>query len=166
MKVRSPRGAESSKMTGRFDDARGYLVAETGVYKDVTDATLGTLFSSAAHQRQDRSTGGFIGGFNFRVVCYQRLDSVKEEDLIMGECAAQTFNNITPDKWLALQTKAAADNINLNGTSGETTNQGFTVTWQYDAASATLTIQCLNHPFWAPCGSVNGKIHDLVDSLG
>jgi len=84
----------------------------------------------------------------------------------MSQCAAQTFNNITPDKWLALQAKAAADNINLNGVSGETTQQGFTFTWQYDAASAILTIQCLNHPFWASCGAVNGKIHDLVDSLG
>jgi hypothetical protein len=84
----------------------------------------------------------------------------------MSQCAAQTFSNVTADKWLVLQTKAAADNISLNGASGETTQEGFTFTWQYDAASATLTIQCLNHPFWASCGSVNDKIHDLVDGLG
>jgi hypothetical protein len=84
----------------------------------------------------------------------------------MNQCAAQTFNNITAAKWLALKAKATANDINLNGESGETTQQGFTFTWQYNATSATLTIQCLNHPFWAPCGSVNGKIHDLVDSIG
>jgi hypothetical protein len=81
----------------------------------------------------------------------------------VGQCAAQTFANITPDKCLALQTKAAASHIDLNGDSGETTQQGFTFNWQYDAASATLTIQCLNHPFFAPCGAINSKIHDLVE---
>jgi hypothetical protein len=84
----------------------------------------------------------------------------------MTQCAPQTFTNITPDKWLALQAKAAANNITLNGVSGETTQQGFTFTWQYDAASAALTIQCQDHPFWASCGTINGKVHDLFDSLG
>ena len=84
----------------------------------------------------------------------------------MTQCAAQTFTNVTADKWMALQAKAAAENINLSGASGETTQQGFTFTWQYDVASATLTIQCLSHPFWASCGEVNGKIDDLVGSLG
>ncbi|HXP40265.1 MAG TPA: hypothetical protein VN833_08325 [Candidatus Acidoferrales bacterium] len=81
----------------------------------------------------------------------------------MGQCAAQTFSNITPDKWLALQTKAAANQVILNGDSGESTQQGFTFSWNYDALSATLTIQCLNHPLWAPCGAVNSKLHDLVE---
>jgi hypothetical protein len=84
----------------------------------------------------------------------------------MTQCAAQVFGNIPPNKWLSLQQKAAADNIALTGDSGETTQQGFTFSWSYDAASSSLTIQCLNHPFWAPCGSINGKIHDLVDSMG
>jgi hypothetical protein len=33
-----------------------------------------------------------------------------------------------------------------------------------DTASATLTIQCLEHPFWASCGAVNGRVHDLVEA--
>jgi hypothetical protein len=82
----------------------------------------------------------------------------------MSACAAQTFSNISPEKWVTLQTKAAQNNINLEGDSGQTSQQGFTFSWQYDAASATLTIQCLEHPFWAPCGAVNGKVHDLVDA--
>jgi hypothetical protein len=83
---------------------------------------------------------------------------------IMSGCAAQTFYNIAPEKWLALQTKAAQNNIKLTGESGQTSQQGFTFGWKYDAASATLTIQCLEHPFWAPCGSVNGRVHDLVEA--
>ena len=81
----------------------------------------------------------------------------------MSQCAAQVFGNISPDKWQSLRAKAAANNINLTGDSGETTQQGFTFSWQYDAASSSLTIQCLDHPFWAPCGSINGRIHDLLD---
>jgi type VI protein secretion system component Hcp len=81
----------------------------------------------------------------------------------MAPCASQTFGNITPEKWQALQTKAAENHIDLNGDSGETTQNKFTFTWQYDASSATLTIQCLNHPWWANCGEVNGKVHNLVE---
>jgi hypothetical protein len=70
----------------------------------------------------------------------------------MGQCAAQTFSNITPDKWLALQTKASANQVILHGDSGEIAQQGFTLSWHYDTLSATLTIQCMNRPLWAPCG--------------
>lgn len=80
----------------------------------------------------------------------------------MTQCVAQVFDNISRDKWQSLQAKAAASNINLTGDSGETTQQGFTFSWNYDAASSSLTIQCLDHPFWAPCGSINGRVHDLV----
>jgi hypothetical protein len=93
-----------------------------------------------------------------------KISNLKEPDTVMSACASQTFSNITPDKWTALQAKAAQNNISLNGDSGQTTQQGFTFSWQYDAASASLTIQCLEHPFWAPCGVVNGRVHDLVDA--
>ena len=59
----------------------------------------------------------------------------------MGQCAAQTFSNIIPDKWLALQTKASANQVIQHGDSGEITQQGFALSWHYDARSATLTIQ-------------------------
>jgi len=82
----------------------------------------------------------------------------------MGTCAAQTFTGITADKWQVLQAKAAQSSIVMNGDNGETSQQGFMFRWQYDAVSTTLTIQCLDHPFWAPCGSVNGRVHDLVEA--
>jgi hypothetical protein len=59
----------------------------------------------------------------------------------MSACAAQTFGNIAPDKWLALQAKASRNNINLKGDSGQTSQQGFTFIWQYDATSGSLVIQ-------------------------
>ena len=83
----------------------------------------------------------------------------------MGQCAAQTFSNISADKWTALQEKAAQNNINLNGDSGQTSQNGYTFSWNYDPDGQTLTIQCLDHPFLAPCGAINGRIHDLVDGI-
>jgi hypothetical protein len=84
---------------------------------------------------------------------------------VASECALQTFSNITPDKWRALQIRAAQNNIELGAESGQATQGGFTFTWRYDATSATLMIQCIDHPFWASCGAVNGRLHDLVDAI-
>jgi hypothetical protein len=81
----------------------------------------------------------------------------------MSACAAQTFNNITPDKWLKFQTMASQNNIPLTGDSGQASQKGFTFSWQYDATSATLIIQCLEHPFWAPCDTINSKVLDLIE---
>lgn len=82
----------------------------------------------------------------------------------MASCEAQTFNGITPEKWQILQAKATSNGIHLNGDSGQAERQGFTFTWNYDAASATLTIQCIDRPIWAPCSAINGQIQSMVDS--
>lgn len=82
----------------------------------------------------------------------------------MSQCAAQVFTDITRDRWTALQNKAAQNNIDLSADSGQSTQQGFTFSWQYVAETATLTIQCLDRPFWAPCGTINGRVHDLIES--
>jgi len=86
--------------------------------------------------------------------------------MTMGSCAAQTFTNITPDKFAALQQKAALSSINITGNSGQASQQGITISWQFDPTAQTLMIQCLDHPFFAPCGTINGKIHDLIDEIG
>jgi hypothetical protein len=81
----------------------------------------------------------------------------------MGQCAAQTFSNITPDRWLTLQTNAAANQVIVSGDSGEITQQGFTFSWHYDVLSATLTIRCLNRPLWRHAAPSIAKVHDLVE---
>jgi hypothetical protein len=81
----------------------------------------------------------------------------------MRQCAAQIFSDITPDRWLVLQSKAAQNGINLAGDVGQTTQHGCTFQWKYEASSASLTIQCLDHPIFPSCGTINGKIHDLID---
>ena len=78
-------------------------------------------------------------------------------------CAKQTFSAISQDQFNSLLSKAAAAGLPLNGNSGQASKSGFTIQWNYDPAASVLEIQCLSNPFFVPCSSVNGKIHDLVE---
>src|SRR5277367_1437140 len=80
----------------------------------------------------------------------------------MGKCPAQSFRDITPDRWQALIEKGAQNQFSLGGDSGQSTDQEFTFCWQYDATSSILTIQCLDHPFLVSCGEINEKVAALV----
>jgi hypothetical protein len=82
----------------------------------------------------------------------------------MSQCAQQIFQNITPDRWAAIQAKAAQHNIDLSSDSGETTQRGLTFIWAYNSSDATLMIQCLDYPFGLTCGMINGRLHDLIDA--
>jgi hypothetical protein len=83
----------------------------------------------------------------------------------MSSCPVQTFNDIPPEKWLALKEKASQNGINLDADAGQITQRGFTFSWQYDSGSATLTIQCLDHPFLIPCSTITDKINDLAGGI-
>src|SRR5277367_158855 len=83
----------------------------------------------------------------------------------MGKCPAQSFRDITPDRWQALIEKGAQNQFSLGGDSGQSTDQEFTFYWNYDATSSILTIQCLDHPFLVSCGEINEKINTLMCSL-
>jgi hypothetical protein len=80
-------------------------------------------------------------------------------------CAKQTFTGLTPDQFAALAAKGAASGLALSGNEGQAVKNGFTVTWNYDPAAGVLEIQCLSAPFLVPCSTINGRIHDLVDSV-
>ena len=80
----------------------------------------------------------------------------------MSTCPEQTFDGITAEKWQILKAKATENGIALNSDTGQASQQGFTFSWKYDAASATLTIQCLDRPFWVPCGLIESKVQDIV----
>jgi hypothetical protein len=78
-------------------------------------------------------------------------------------CAAQVFSSVTVEQFGCIVAKAAASGIKLAGNADEMSRSGFTVNWQFDPAAATLTIQCTEHPFIVSCGTVNDRIHDIVD---
>lgn len=82
----------------------------------------------------------------------------------MSSCATQSFSNITLDRFNCLVTKAKAAGINISGYSGSVSQDGITIAWTFEPTANTLSIQCTSAPFFVPCGTVNSKIHDLVDS--
>jgi hypothetical protein len=80
-------------------------------------------------------------------------------------CAKQTFTGLTPDQFAALAAKANASGLALSGNVGQASKSGFKVTWNYDPTAEVLEIQCVSAPFLVPCSTINGRIHDLVDSV-
>jgi hypothetical protein len=83
----------------------------------------------------------------------------------MSACASQTFSGVTPAQFESLTRKAtAAVGTTLEGHTGSCSRQGFTVIWDYDLTEQKLVIQCTASPFSVTCGSINQRIHDLVDS--
>lgn len=82
----------------------------------------------------------------------------------MGGCATQIFTNVTQQRFNCLVAKAAAAGITINGNSGQATQSGVTIRWAFDPVAQTLEFQCMSAPFLVPCGIINSKVHDLVDS--
>jgi hypothetical protein len=82
----------------------------------------------------------------------------------MSQCAAQVFTGVSPEKFACLQGKAADQGITMDGDQGSVSKDGITVTWDYEADSQTLTIQCTAAPFFLSCGTINSTIHNVVDS--
>jgi hypothetical protein len=82
----------------------------------------------------------------------------------MGSCAAQIFTNISSDQFACLVGKANAAGIAISGNVGNASKDGITIQWSFDAGANTLTIQCTSSPFLVPCGTINSKIDELVDS--
>jgi hypothetical protein len=82
----------------------------------------------------------------------------------MGACATQTFSGVTQARFDCLVQKAAAAGIAIAGDVGQASKDGITIRWQFDPAGQTLELQCTDSPFFLPCGTINAKIHDLVDA--
>jgi hypothetical protein len=85
----------------------------------------------------------------------------------MGQCTAQVFQQITPERFSILIDKANAAGIAISGNSGSASKMGIEVSWNYDPDAQQLIIQCTHVPFFVSCNDVNVKIQGLVkDSLG
>lgn len=81
----------------------------------------------------------------------------------MSACALQTFSNITQNLLDCLEAAARSQGYNISGKSGSYTQDGFTVTWNYNPSNETLQIQCIDSPWYVPCSVINGRIHDLAE---
>jgi hypothetical protein len=83
----------------------------------------------------------------------------------MSACAMQTFNNVNQVAWQsAKQAVAAKFGVQITTDFGNISSDGFTVHWNYDPATGTLSIQCTDSPFFIPCSAINSEIHDMVES--
>ena len=83
----------------------------------------------------------------------------------MSACAMQTFNNLTQAAWQSAKEAVAAKfGVQITTDSGNISSQGFTVHWDYDAPTGTLSIQCTDSPFFIPCSAINSEIHDMVET--
>ncbi len=82
----------------------------------------------------------------------------------MSACAMQTYNNVTQAAWEAAKQAAARFGVQITAVSDNATSDGFTVHWSYDAATQTLSIQCTDSPFWAPCSTINAEINSMVEA--
>jgi hypothetical protein len=77
----------------------------------------------------------------------------------------QTYNNVTSAAWQSLKQAVAAQyGIQIERDSGNATEDGFTVHWNYDAGTQILSIQCTDSPFWAPCSTINSEINNKVEA--
>jgi hypothetical protein len=80
----------------------------------------------------------------------------------MSACPAQSFANVTPEQFAALQKKAQSSGIPLNGNSGNASSLGGKFEWSYDPTTLALTITVTSPPFLMNCESVNARISALV----
>jgi hypothetical protein len=81
----------------------------------------------------------------------------------MSACALQTFSNINESLWPCGVKFAAEHGFAINDYSGQISESGFTVRWNYDPQSQLLQIQCVDSPFYVPCSLINGQIHHYYE---
>jgi hypothetical protein len=84
----------------------------------------------------------------------------------MAACAAQNFTNVNQAVWDCLVQQAQQYGVPIGGPQGCQTAHGFTVCWNWNSGAQTLMVQCTDSPWWAPCGMINGRIHDAVVGCG
>lgn len=86
----------------------------------------------------------------------------------MAECPAQVFNGVNQQRFDCLVQQAKSNGITIAGNQGQVTVQhgiiSAEITWNFDPALQTLTLQYLNPSFLASCNTVNGMLHELVTS--
>jgi hypothetical protein len=80
----------------------------------------------------------------------------------MSQCPEIALDGITPDKYAALVAQAKSQGLDLSAESGSTTYQDMNFTWTYDPTAETLTIQCVEKPFFIPCTAIESRIRALT----
>ncbi|MGA2848196.1 MAG: hypothetical protein ABSE46_04300 [Terracidiphilus sp.] len=83
----------------------------------------------------------------------------------MPACPAQSFANIAPEQFAALQRKAQASGVPLEGNSGAASSFGGRFEWNYDPATREFTITIIQPPFLLNCETASARISAMVQSV-
>ena len=81
----------------------------------------------------------------------------------MSACAMLSYNNVTQNAWNCGVQAAANYGVTITTNSGSASASGFTIAWNYNPDAQTLTLQCTDSPFWAPCSVINSHINNAVE---
>jgi hypothetical protein len=81
----------------------------------------------------------------------------------MPSCTARNFDGVTPAIFDCLVAKAADQGINISADSGNARKSGFEFAWNYNRTQQTLMIKCTDRPIIIGCGTINGKIDEVVN---
>jgi hypothetical protein len=81
----------------------------------------------------------------------------------MSACSMLSYNRVTLAVWQCCIGKAAQYGVQITSSTGQASQHGFTIAWTYREQEQTLSLQCVDSPFWAPCSTINGKINDAVE---
>jgi len=84
----------------------------------------------------------------------------------MAGCPAVSFTNVTPAVFTCLGKKAAEHGITISGDSGTASKSGFKISWNYNRAASTLSLQCLDKPGLVPCSLVKSTMKSTVQGCG
>lgn len=78
-------------------------------------------------------------------------------------CDKQTFFQFSLSAFDCLKQKALAIGVTIDSDQGQSSKDGVTIAWNFNAETQTLELQCTEKPFIIPCGTVNGRIRKVVD---
>jgi hypothetical protein len=82
----------------------------------------------------------------------------------MSACAMLTYNKVNLAAWQAIKQAVAKYHVQITADSGSDGAEGFTVSWNYSAATEVLSLQCTGRPFFISCSTVNSTINDEVEA--
>ena len=81
----------------------------------------------------------------------------------MSACDPLVYTGLVPEKWYAIRTMVGSEfGFPITTDAGVQAADGFSVQWNWDAATGTLRITCLDSPWWASCSMINSHIDGFV----
>lgn len=84
----------------------------------------------------------------------------------MSACDPNLFGNIDRPAFNRLIATLAKQYPNIDPSNvadtGQESGDGYTISWDFNEAAQTLTVQCLDSPWYAPCSAINEAIEEAV----